>query len=72
MSASRRKVRHTGAGPNRHKARVGRRLKLLSERMRDLAADLELVGYPCRGSELRGAASIAAEWATHLNTESRA
>lgn len=66
MSASRRKVRHSGIGPNRHKARVGRRLKLLSERMRDIAIELDLIGFPTKSHELRGAAGIATEWARQL------
>ena len=68
MNKPRRTIRHSGEGPNRHKARVGRKLKLLSERMRDLAIELDLIGWPCKGTELRGAAGIAANWSDELNS----
>lgn len=66
MNKPRRTIRHPGEGPNRHKARVGRKLKLLSERMRDIAIELDMIGLPCKGGELRGAAGIAAHWAGQL------
>lgn len=69
MSRPRRMQRYPDHGPNRHKARVSVRLKRLSERMRDIAAELELIGYPCKGGELRGAAGVALGWAGELSSE---
>ncbi|WP_293373579.1 hypothetical protein [Nevskia sp.] len=72
MNKPRRTIRHSGEGPNRHKARVGRKLKLLSERMRDIAIELDLIGHSFKAGQMRAASSTAVEWAGQIHTDSQA
>lgn len=72
MTTARRKVRHPGAGINRHKARLARRLKRGSERLHDLAIELELVDRHWNARQVRAASHRMALLSDDLHQEATA